>query len=207
MRAHGTRPLPVISACDGTRWLGRQQRQRSVDRSPIMGYETQGRKGKTMSEKHLVFQGLMDRAYDRWDRGTSRESWLAVLEDDEVTAVHFGNMNYQVENGGWPQWVCNRYASHKVLNFIRNRMSCDLEQTPDVVSAAQLLEEAAHHIEKLIEFYACPHSDGCDHSEDEDEYEFACLSEFDDHYYDINDGLMQAVENYLAARQAQVASA
>ena len=158
-----------------------------------------------MPEKHPVFQGLMDRAYNRWDDDASRESWLAGLEEDEVTAVHFGNMNYQVENGGWSQWVGNGYASLEVILFIGNRMSRDLEQTPDVVRATQLLKEATPHIKNLIDLITYSYSAEGAHSEEE--YVTACLSDFNDRYYNINGGLMQAVENYLAARQAQVVSA
>ena len=156
-----------------------------------------------MSEEHPALQGLMDRAYIRWV-DISRVEWLAGLEGDEITAVHFGNMNYQVENGGWSQWVDNNYATPEVICFIRNRMRYDLEQTPDVARAAQLLEEVTPHIEGLIDLYSRPPSER-DYLKEGDLIER--LSDFDDRYYAVNGGLLRAVENYLAARQERVAGA
>jgi hypothetical protein len=59
-------------------------------------------------------QDLMDAAYDRWTegdlKGTSRYEFLSLLDDTTRFAVVLGNLNYQVENGGWCQWVGNGYC-------------------------------------------------------------------------------------------------
>ena len=64
-------------------------------------------------DKH---QELMDKAYSRWQKGgdlhnTSRIEFLDKLTDPERMAVVLGNLNYQVENGGWNQWVDNGYCT------------------------------------------------------------------------------------------------
>ena len=64
-------------------------------------------------DKH---QELMDEAYDRWKKGgdlenTSRIVFLDKLTTHQRMAVVLGNMNYQVENGGWNQWVDNGYCT------------------------------------------------------------------------------------------------
>ena len=67
-------------------------------------------------DKH---QQLMDDAYklfDVKDNGINNHSdlisYLANLDDKQmIDAVVIGNMNYQVENGGWEQWVYNGYCT------------------------------------------------------------------------------------------------
>jgi len=59
-------------------------------------------------------QQLMNEAYDKW---SSNKEWnysdfVSNLDDLHRKAVLIGNMNYQVENGGWEQWYYNRYAEY-----------------------------------------------------------------------------------------------
>lgn len=68
-----------------------------------------------MPEKSRI-QQLMDEAYDQWQ---SNDNWS--LEDfrrhivknmtkEHLMAVQIGNLNYQVENGGFLQWHDNGYS-------------------------------------------------------------------------------------------------
>lgn len=63
-----------------------------------------------------AWQGLMDSAYGKWNdetgvlKGASYETFLASLPTKERQAVLLGNLNYQVGNGGFHQWVANGYA-------------------------------------------------------------------------------------------------
>ncbi|RKZ95268.1 MAG: hypothetical protein DRQ40_04035 [Gammaproteobacteria bacterium] len=65
-----------------------------------------------MVTKTDVWQGLMDRAYDKWQgTGWSYERFLLNLDSVERKAVLLGNFNHQTCNGGLQQWVDNGYAS------------------------------------------------------------------------------------------------
>ena len=156
-----------------------------------------------MSEDHPVLKGLMRQAFDRLDEAVDYpDHWIRGLDEDEATAVHFGTMNYQVENGGWPQWVGNDYADLDVIQFIENRIAADLEQTPDVINAGLLLEEAKPHLYTLLD-----RSSRLSSSSERDENEAIMhLTDLSYSYYKFNAGLLRAVENYLVARQAQPAS-
>ena len=68
-----------------------------------------------------LIQELMDAAYKRWqDHNESvdnnynlqwdqQQFWDQLSEAEEI-AVYVGNLNYQVENGGFQQWVDNGYG-------------------------------------------------------------------------------------------------
>ena len=80
-------------------------------------------------DDNSLWQQLMNAAYDKWQEqgrkceATSKaagdvvaRSWtyaqfLRELSVAERRAVMLGNLNYQVENGGFAQWVDNGYAS------------------------------------------------------------------------------------------------
>lgn len=67
------------------------------------------------AEKNPVWQGLMDEAYARWQEGgdlhgKSSRDFIAALPPLHRYAVMLGNLNYQVHNGGFNQWVDNGYA-------------------------------------------------------------------------------------------------
>ena len=69
----------------------------------------------------------MTNAYDNWGKNTSREEFLSDLTPYEKLAVIFGNFNYQVQNGGFFQWVFNNYDSDidDLEEFIEN---CDFDK-------------------------------------------------------------------------------
>lgn len=60
------------------------------------------------SEK-TFHQKVMDQAYDRWKQGTHYRGFLLSLGRLHRDAVVLGNLNYQVQNGGFSQWVENDY--------------------------------------------------------------------------------------------------
>lgn len=64
-----------------------------------------------------VMQEIMDKAYERWremDKVSGKytpmlDFWQSLTPREKV-AVFCGNLNYQVENGGWSQWDGNGYS-------------------------------------------------------------------------------------------------
>jgi len=71
-----------------------------------------------MSDNSLI-QNLMDEVYDKWQTEECRsmdrlEVVNTFFTDKHRVAIQFGNMNYQVNNGGWSQWHDNDYSEDLV---------------------------------------------------------------------------------------------
>ena len=67
-----------------------------------------------------TIQDLMNTAYERWQKNDdwSKDDFRVSLDAWEKIAVHTGNLNYQVENGGFSQWYFNNYYTPEVLDFL-----------------------------------------------------------------------------------------
>lgn len=72
-----------------------------------------------VKSKHPTFDSLMNAAYDRWTDQMSKEQFMAQLVGLEVFAVHYGNLNYQVCNGGFAQWQGNYYQTDASVGAIQ----------------------------------------------------------------------------------------
>jgi len=76
-----------------------------------------------MTDTH---QKLMNEAYDRWQKegdlgGLNYNEFISRLDKPHRNAVLLGNLNYQVQNGGFRQWVGNGYATeaHQILDLLK----------------------------------------------------------------------------------------
>lgn len=68
----------------------------------------------TTANAHKSLQKIMDEAYTFYDDNMSYNDFLDCLEGKDksfVYAVVAGAFNYQVENGGFMQWIENGYAT------------------------------------------------------------------------------------------------
>lgn len=65
----------------------------------------------------MRIQAIMTRAYEKYGDNMSYMDFLASLTELERKAVVIGNLNYQVENGGFMQWDDNGYSKGKVFLF------------------------------------------------------------------------------------------
>jgi hypothetical protein len=95
-------------------------------------------------------QGLMNQAYKRWQAGgdlenTPREDFYGKLEDPHRLAVVFGNLNYQVENGGWSQWIYNNYAD-PAIPYIREYAQQYGSEYPTIAKVAGM-------VARILELY------------------------------------------------------
>ena len=91
-----------------------------------------------------LHQIIMDKAYDRWQTGWSKDRFWLSLNFPERVAVLTGNLNYQVGNGGFSQWHFNMYSEcAKDLLLILEII--DTETTKKV---AALVREVMDIIEK-----------------------------------------------------------
>jgi hypothetical protein len=165
-------------------------------------------------EKRItVHQQMMDKAYELWNdceesKKLSYEDFLSKVNDELgkefVYAVMTGNMNYQVENGGWQQWDDNGYSC--TLGDITEFF--DKEFFEDVPEAKQLLKilddfeelfDIKQRAEKAIEQIDYDVRDIF-----EDAMNDALLDWFqresgrlDKQYYKINDKISEALEKYF----------
>jgi hypothetical protein len=122
---------------------------------------------------HPTFQGLMDEAYATWqaDNSKSYDDFIFDLPPIQRMAVLIGNLNYQVENGGFRQWIGNGYSDHaKDVRRVLDRIG-----TPAAYTAANLV---------LI---------GARADEDDD------LDAQDAAYYKLNDQLMADAEAFFVS--------
>lgn len=71
-----------------------------------------------------LHQQLMDAAYARWQgTGWSKDEFHDSLSPQERFAVHTGNLNYQVGNGGFMQWWDNQYGTPSTVDFLERAMA------------------------------------------------------------------------------------
>lgn len=132
-------------------------------------------------------QKLMTAAYDRYESRWTKREFEAQLTCAERRAVLVGNMNYQVENGGFSQWLGNGYATHENVKLIRAYLS-EMENCIYALELDDILES----------FQKLGNSLGWDvNAWDEDNYEEQKL---DKRFYDMNAQFMRSFDEHLTAK-------
>lgn len=80
----------------------------------------------------MKLQTLMNEFYDIYQKNPelNREDILNRVSDLHKAAVRFGNLNYQVTNGGFSQWEFNGYSSdlNALLLLCDKGISLDIEE-------------------------------------------------------------------------------
>lgn len=143
-------------------------------------------------DENGMHQSLMDKAYDRWNKelkGCSKEEFHDSLDAQERFAVHTGNFNCQVENGGFIQWWDNRYGTPSTIDFLIR--ACNRVGTE---SAGQV-KELILRFKKLL-----GNKDPRKHmyeDEWEDIHESLKKDDLDIKYYAINEQFMTDCEKHL----------
>ncbi len=105
-----------------------------------------------MEEK--FHENLMDEAYNLWNKNLSisYENFLELIENQlsplHTIGVIFGNLNYQVDNGGFIQWYDNNYSCsiEKIINFLEDNKTFDVV-FEDVLHIVYGVNEHIEHIE------------------------------------------------------------
>lgn len=141
-----------------------------------------------MSDLH---QSLVDTAYERWevDKGMSKAAFHDMLTPQERFAVHTGNFNYQVCNGGFTQWWDNQYGMPSTVEFLlraMERMDTDI---------ARAVAELLSFYKRIIGSYS-----PSKHFEiDEDKWEriHDKLSELDTKFYELDEQFLKDCEAHL----------
>jgi hypothetical protein len=152
-----------------------------------------------------VYQARREMSGRLW----SKETFWAQLDERRLIAVLTGNMNYQVENGGWLQWCDNGYVecASELEAILRETIG-----TKTAVEVADMVTRVANAWEQFqsdknetpgIAFCRCDDEDECDCETEDDIWqgahdEFSSVAEpLDTRFYQLNEQFMADVEKFL----------
>lgn len=157
-----------------------------------------------MSEKTDTWQSLMDSAYNEWQsKKIPRKNWLNSIDELHKEAVLLGNLNYQVCNGGFYQWVSNGYGLEvnevmSLLNTIYNEHGIDLcRQVYDMVNEIEPFIDTDKECEGCSGYYLVGDYD--DNDDTEEEFGNIC-DIMDDKFYEINERFEEVIEAYFQSK-------
>ena len=147
--------------------------------------------------ENTLHQKIMDEAYSFWQSQEKMDyvTFIDSLDKKQKLAVLTGNLNYQVENGGFSQWHINEY-SKKAKELIE--LLTPLEGIEVVKEVIELVETAID----IIEEFDRPEGSGFDEDEEYyDEYHdnemHSALDSLDTRYYSINEKFLNIIEEVL----------
>lgn len=166
-------------------------------------------------EEESIHQKLMNKAYDLWSTEEGKElnysDFLDVVSDKfgklYFNAVITGNLNYQVENGGFSQWHYNDYSitlDDLIIfftdNFKNNEVIDKLKYIlNEVVDILDWLDEGKDCVKNLYdykEFFI-------EKLEDQVQKE---LNQLDEKYYEINEKLNEILEEYFKTEYNKIST-
>lgn len=135
-----------------------------------------------------LWQFIMDRAYEKWDKELSREEFLNLLTPYEKISVQLGNFNYQIGNGGMSQWDLNCYSSDidDIESFVEN---CDFENKHIILTMItnfRGIKESIDNLDRYDDWYDEDYNTRAKH-----------LDDYDKDYYAINKAWMEYINLYL----------
>lgn len=123
------------------------------------------------------------------------------LTNLEETAKLLGNLNYQVQNGGWSQWVGNGYAQNGNANRLKQILVA--MAGPCAINVRGWLETICKYVDLNVGDRGCMGDYLKQHSESyEQSFQEVC-EPLDTEYYAQNDAFMAECETYLAALAAK----
>lgn len=128
------------------------------------------------------------------------EEFVSKLQNENqnilADAFMIGSFNYQVNNGGFDQWVFNGYAFtlHDLI-VILDKIDTQISQM-----VSNMLSNLSQHIDFERNSWNSDFTDYDDYGEQVGEEKENKLDLLDDRYYDINDRFCADVENYFRER-------
>ena len=132
-------------------------------------------------------QSLMDAAYTAWqaEQSKSYDDFIFDLDGTHKAAVLIGNLNYQVENGGFTQWMDNGYGDHAAdVARVLARIG-----TP----TARRVDEMVQTVKATWARYEADRRRWADDNDDN----YPDFDALDTEYYSINAQLLIDTEAYL----------
>ena len=141
-------------------------------------------------------QEISDKAHTRWEEGMSFEDFLGTCNEKEIVVVLIGKLNYQVENGGFIQWIDNGFSQptpNTALWHFLNALCIEGSALAVVMDKALARHEEdvdAHWVDE--EYY--DEEDGQWYTEEVLVEGTADLSEFDWAFNNLHVAVMNALE-------------
>lgn len=146
-----------------------------------------------------LFQATMDGAYNRWQnsKGMTKQEFWDQLNADERIAVFCGNLNYQVENGGFSQWLDNGYATDETISFLLRFTAKTPGEAMKVVN--QILYEFMHAVRRCGVDLSDPFG-----SMEEEDYNwfYELTNPLNSRFYDVNTAWVAEIEAHLQGMKA-----
>lgn len=164
----------------------------------------------SIEPKCPIWDQLMAGAYAKWGDAETYKYFLRKLTPTELRAVLLGNLNYQVENGGFAQWVCNGYGcvAERVIEFLkecwgwtRGEARLEAKRTGREYSPAWMAVEAVGGMVTIIELFLEVGAEKSDDKQlndklDEADVDHIC-AQLDTSFYALGDQFKREVEKWL----------
>lgn len=163
-------------------------------------------------EKESKHQTLMNESYQLWtdEKGFTYENFLLEVEENlsenHLNAVITGNLNYQVENGGFRQWYDNGYYASidRLVEFFTKNFKDNeiikkiiyiLEDVHEDIEWAErgklACKRCNYELYEYKEFFIESFEDKlCD-----------LLEKYDNRYYGISEDLMKILEDFFTTEK------
>lgn len=138
--------------------------------------------------------GLRDDAYTRWqsanaaaERGVSKDEFWKTLSAQERRAIFAGDLNYQVCNGGFAQWIDNGYGVDETFAYL-------------IGLCAELRTVATGRVKELLHAVNAARAT---YEESENENDegwsafFAATEDLSTAFYEVNEAFVHDVEKTL----------
>lgn len=143
------------------------------------------------------WQALMNVAYDRWHKNEwSYEEMLDACTQSEREAVLLGNLNYQVNNGGFIQWVDNGYAT-RIAEVVDVLESVGGSTISNIIS---MLNRVYPYLNEGFKNKGCAGEYFLRMDDEEYEDMIADLDELDSRFYAANEEFMVVVVAYFSTK-------
>lgn len=161
-----------------------------------------------MIDGRSLHQEMMDAAYARWQKGGDLEDKSYAKFTDALDLLHekaviIGNLNQQVENGGFAQWVDNGYCKDSGRTILFYLRGMEKEGCPLAPTIRKMVLEAIREQERVDDISEDDFTDDdwcIDYEAYEDEAQ-PDVDHLDSQYYAINAAWMVQFEVWLR-RQA-----
>ena len=145
--------------------------------------------------KYPACQAVMNRAYDLWQKypDWTYSEFIDELSPADRSVVLIGNLNYQVENGGFSQWLTNGYGEC-VRELARALDAIGAVRVAEMVYAAVSAWQVYQDQRRRARLWW---SD--DNDDDDDSLDFEAMDA--EYYRGLGETLMQTLETAVAERE------
>ena len=140
-----------------------------------------------------LFEKIMRKAYNKYPK-TNDVPFFSVLTPREKEVVALGNLNYQVENGGFTQWVDNGYCSREsttaLFSFLKSLGTVEADKV------TKMIRKVCKYVNLDAEHKGCLGG----YLKDEGYEPTELFDEFTSQFYKINNILLDSAEEFLSNR-------